>query len=332
MRFRFGMSHDPTQKSLDQLFGKVTRARVLDGGVLKGKALGSGVLLEVSDADELASLRGRMSIIEDRNTFCHCLCLGDQALEFYAGRRRKAIIGLHHGRSLRWDGYWRYDALLSDGRGLLNWLADRGVEGPLAAYEESERRAEEYRQATLNWRRSMPRCLRPFWDSGEMQVPDVTAFVTYQELQKSSPGAPAADSNNSLAPLLKALAREYPDETARLLALFQWFGSGEGKWSGFPSYESVAEMLLLTFPTGRLVAALTAGPLTGEHMSGGPLTGGPLTPAHLEGAARYFSGYWFNTSKQEDAAEVPPELKKKLFSHCLESSDQYKLRRAQKVF
>ncbi|MEK7816973.1 MAG: hypothetical protein AAB281_01825 [Actinomycetota bacterium] len=317
MRFRFGMSHDPTQKSLDQLFGKVTRARVLDGGVFRGKALGSGVLLEVSTADELDSLRDRMSIIEDRNTFCHCLCLGDQALEFYAGRRRKAIIGLHHGRSLRWDGYWRYDALLSDGRGLLAWLADRGVEGPLAAYEESERRAEEYRQAARSWRQSMPECLRPFWDSGEMQVPDVTAFVPYLEKQESPPDSSAADSNNSLAPLLKALAREYPDETARLLALFAWFGSGEGKWSGFPSYESVAEMLLLTFPTGRLVAALT---------------GEPLTPAHLEGAARYFSGYWFNTSKQEDAAEVPPGLKKQLLSHCLASNDQYKLRRAQKVF
>lgn len=318
MRLRPGISRDPSQQSLDRLFGKVTHARVLDGGVMKGKAIGAGVLLEVADAGELASLHDHMTIVEDKDTFGHCLCLGDQALELYAGRRLKATIGLHHGRSLRWDGCWRHDALLHDGRGLLAWLAERGVRAPLAAYEESLRRAEKYRQVALNWRQGMPERLRPFWDSGEMQVPDVTAFMPYLEKQGGSLEPPDDDGrNNSLAPLLEALTGEYPDEEERILALFQWFGAGEGKWSGFPSYESMAEILLLTFTTERLIMALT---------------GKPLTPAHLEGAARYFSGYWFNSFRKDDAGQIPLELKQQLLTHCLASKDQYKALRARKFF
>ena len=40
-----------------------------------------------------------------------------------------------------------------------------------------------------------------------------------------------------ITPLRAALEREVPNETSRILALLQWFGSGAGPWSGFPYYE-----------------------------------------------------------------------------------------------
>ncbi len=117
---------NPVQHMLDELFAKTTRVRVLNGGASRGKTLGKEVLLDVSDAGSIADLHGCLTVIEDENTFGHCACLGDQALEVYAGRRRLATIGLHHGRSIRWDA-WQWDALLKDSRGLLAWMADRGV-------------------------------------------------------------------------------------------------------------------------------------------------------------------------------------------------------------
>ena len=78
----------------------------------------------------------------------------------------------------------------------------------------------------------------------------------------------------NLDPLRTGLSRQYPDEQTRILALYAWFGSGEGPWSGFPGYEIVAEELLLEFQTEALIKAAEA---TGSAQQ-------------LEGAARLFGG------------------------------------------
>ena len=132
----------PTQQSLDTLFEGVTRMRLLNGGAANGKALGTELLLELSDAPAIAALHRHLSIIEDENSFFHCMCMGEQALELYRGLELIATIGLHHGRSIRWDG-WELDAELVDGHGLLVWLAEQGVASPLEKYQESQRRAEQ---------------------------------------------------------------------------------------------------------------------------------------------------------------------------------------------
>lgn len=306
---------DPSQHSLDAMFDQVTRVRVLDGGVSGGKALGKEVLLDVADTESIATLCDCLAIVEDKSTFGHCMCLGDYALEFYAGRRRIATIGLHHGRSIRWDA-WKHDALLQDGRRLLTWLADRGATAPLEAYEEDQRRAEEYRQAAIRWQQAMPACLHPYWDQMRASAGNMATFIPVPQKGEGHQGQAEA-STGGMTPLLQALETEYPDLETRVLELFKWYGSGKGPWSGFPSYESAAETLLLEFPTSQLVTALT------RH---------PLTPMHLEGAARYFAGYHFNTQKQNQARQIPQELKQRLLTHSLMSSDEDKIRRAKKAF
>ncbi len=306
---------NPSQHALDALFKKVTRARVLDGGTARGKALGKEVLLDISDAQAIAILQDCLAIVEDESTFGHCMCLGDQALELYAGRRLVATIGLHHGRSIRWEA-WKHDALLQDGHRLLTWLAERGVTAPLEAYEEDQRRAEAYRQAAAKWQGAMPKCLLPFWDQMQASAGGMVAFIPTPQGGQPREGQIQA-ATGDLAPLLRALEAEYPDVEQRVLALFRWYGSGQGPWSGFPSYESVAEGLLLTFPTGQLVAALS------RHS---------LTPPHLEGAARYFAGYCFNTYRRREAQQLPKGLKQRLLAHSLLSSDEDKLGRAKRAF
>lgn len=282
---------DPTQHNLNAMLDKVTRMRLIDGGTSKGKALGTQVLLDVTDAQSIVGLRHSLAIIEDKDTFSHCMRFGDYAMEFYKGHRFIATIGLHHGRSIRWDA-WKNDALLRNGMQLLTWLADRGITAPLEAYKEDQRRAEVHRQEENRWKHAMPECLAPYWE--EMQ-----------------------SSRARTESLQDALEAAYPNPELRALELFRWFGSGAGKWNGFPSYESIPETLLLDFPTDLLLSALAKQ---------------ALTPQQLEGAARYFAGWEFAQKRRQDLRQIPVELRQRLLEHVLQSSDEDKVRRAQSAF
>jgi hypothetical protein len=243
------------------------------------------------------------------------MCLGDYALLFCSGRRRIATIGLHHGRSIRWDA-WKYDALLQDGPRLLSWLADQGVTAPLEAYQQDQRREEEYRQAAVRWQEAMPACLQPYWDQMRSFAGGMLTFVPSAQQGQGGSGQ-TEDAPGGLAPLLQALEGQFPDPDERVLALLEWYGSGKGPWSGYPAYEGVAEQLLLHFPTEQLVAALT------RH---------PLSERHLEGSARYFAGYQFNTYRPDEAQQIPQELRERLLEHTQGPPDEDKVQRARGAF
>jgi hypothetical protein len=98
-----------------------------------------------------------------------------------------------------------------------------------------------------------------------------------------------------IAPLHAALERDMPDESERILALLEWFGSGAGPWSGFPSYETAAEELLLGFSTTGLVTAVEST---------------QLSPGQAEGAARLFAGWSFGNQRPEDLRDLPDAVKK----------------------
>src|SRR4051794_10972014 len=93
---------DPTQRSIDALLGRVTRVRVVPVGnfMVGGERR---TLLDTSDPESLADFRGCFAIVEDPETFGHCMCLGDPHLELYAGEGLAATIGYHHGFAIRWD-------------------------------------------------------------------------------------------------------------------------------------------------------------------------------------------------------------------------------------
>lgn len=114
-----------------------------------------------------------------------------------------------------------------------------------------------------------------------------------------------------------ALAKEFPATADRIKALFGWFGSGEGPWTGFGSYETIPEALLLDFGSPDLVAAAQT-----EN----------LTEAQSEGAARLFSGWSFSRDRADDLKTLPVDLKKKLLNHVLKTSDKDKLARAKQAF
>lgn len=121
---------DPAQRDLDDLLPKVTRVRAIAGGMFRGKAMGSEVVLDTSDSKELAAFRATLQIVEDPRTFSHCSCLGGPTLELLAGEELIATIGLQHGRAIRWK-QWKHDAQLRAGQALNDWLTRHGIDGEL---------------------------------------------------------------------------------------------------------------------------------------------------------------------------------------------------------
>ena len=121
----------------------------------------------------------------------------------------------------------------------------------------------------------------------------------------------------NLAPLRSALEHDIPDRSERVLALLEWFGSGAGPWSGFPSYESAAEDLLLDFPTTNIVVAVQSK---------------KLSPAQTEGAARLFAGWSFGQQRPDGLKDVPDAFKKDLLDHMRNTQDKDKFWRARSAF
>jgi hypothetical protein len=298
---------DPTQASLDGLLASVTRVRVIAGGVVRGKAMGTEVLLETAGAADVADFRACLKIVEDPRTFGHCMCFGNPALELYAGEDLAATIGFHHGRSIRWEA-WKHDALLQDGNELVNWLAERGVTGPRQEVEYLKRQQEQNIQAARQWATGMPAALEPFWNA-MMQVGFGQVVAISMNASKARRDPARQVHANQLPPMRAALEKAYPDPVSRALVLLGWYGHGQGPWSGFPAYETFADELLLEFPAGVIVAALDA-----EE----------VTPAHLEGAARHFARWGFLAPDEQDTGQVPEAVKQRLLEHVRASGDEKK--------
>jgi tetratricopeptide (TPR) repeat protein len=117
---------NPAQRDLDRVLPRVTRVCVRGGGTLRGKALPTEELLDVTAPESLRALRGCLRVLEDPRTFKHCSCLGGPTLELFGGTDLLAVIGLHHGQAIRWSR-WKHDAVLWDGPALTAWLTAQGL-------------------------------------------------------------------------------------------------------------------------------------------------------------------------------------------------------------
>ncbi|MFZ5470314.1 MAG: hypothetical protein ACOZIN_12835 [Myxococcota bacterium] len=203
---------------------------MLDAGTRNGKpddfsSRGSAtqkVLFETTRVEELTSFAQCFRIMSPRESF-HCRCRGWPVIQLSKGLFQRVNIGLHHGLSIRVHG-WASDAPLEDGRRVCQWLAERGVAGPLADLEADERRRDEARRAFERWKEAAPVCLAPLGKK-LFELPDA---------------------------LLQAA---YPQEE-RVASLVRWYGSGLGPWSGFPAYESWPQELLRAMPTSEVVTSL----------------------------------------------------------------------------
>ena len=157
---------------------------------------------------------------------------------------------------------------------------------------EKQTRADGHR-----WLKAMPKSIRPLW----VKVP----WKNHEEWLRESKMRELVQSFQA------ALEKEFPDIRQRILALYAWYGSGSGYWSGFPSYESLAEEMLRQYSNAELLeAALTES----------------LTESQTEGAARLFAFI------RPSDLNLPQNLRAKLLEHSLKTNMRYKRNMAEQAF
>jgi hypothetical protein len=148
------------------------------------------------------------------------------------------------------------------------------------------------------WRAAMPPSLQNF------------------ALEPSDPFSKPMQGYISIEEMHELVKKELPDTRKRCLALFGWYGSGEGSWSNTWSYEEVPEKLLHMEAIPEAIASAQRD---------------DLTETQLEGAARFFVTPLFKLSQTESQA-LPAALKKKLLEHSLKSPYADNRKWAQQTF
>ncbi|MFC1498878.1 hypothetical protein ACFLS1_10480, partial [Verrucomicrobiota bacterium] len=254
---------NPTQESLDAMLAQATRIRVMSAGMSgtelivmsTNESAQAEVLLDTSDKQQVTEFRDLLKIVDDTDTSGHCMCLGWPTLEFYAGDRVIARVGMHHGRSIRW-AKWKWDADLKNNVALLDWLAANGAPQPKTSYDADLARAADQQRKYQRWLDAIPAGLRARWDEIVWHI--------------SPPFEPTDDT---ITDLMNILRHDLPDPQQQVLVLLDWHSHGEGGWNGVPIHEYVPAHMLLRIETPILVSTIEA------H---------ELTQAQIEGASRFF--------------------------------------------
>src|SRR5262245_40089779 len=271
-------------------------ARALKLVVRRSTMADAATLFESTDKKDFDDLQKSLVLDLPGESF-HCMCYGSPAIYLYGPGGDIVELTNHHGRSVRCS-LWTSDVLLKNNEKWLSWFDRRGMPGPRQEFEKERAEDERAKRYWDQWLTAMPKAIVPVWSGslGQLRLEDINMDIT---------------------PLRVALEREVPNETHRILALLQWFGSGAGPWSGFPHYEAAAEKLLLGYPTAKIVEAIQST---------------SVSPAQAEGAARLFGGWVFEHQRPDGLKEVPETLKKALWNHVKDTKDTEKLSRAAQAF
>jgi hypothetical protein len=266
----------------------------------------TGILYTSVNPKDISELRESLTILSPKQWF-RCACLPLISIELSRKGKELGVISIYEEMTIGFSP-WEGDVLIRDGGKLLNWFEARGISEQLGALAEEWAKEKAVRAGAEHWFGALPASLRASWST----LMDDQNWWLF-----SSDVIPAfADS------LKPSLAREFPGVKERIRALFSWFGSGAGPWSGYPAYEDVASHLLLEYQASDLLAAIQ---------------GVPLTESQMEGAARFFSGYCYahQPCPPEDSTLIPlipNELKRSFLAHALKSSDQDKVERSRRAF
>ncbi len=272
---------------LTALIGDANRLVVTESSLQDAKKL-----FESRERKDLDALSKALVVTKPDEWF-HCMCMGTPAIYIYKDEELLAQVSNHHGLSVRCS-LWGSDARITDVESWLKWFDDRKIDGPRKEVEEMRKSGQQGERDWNKWLAAIPKGLEPVWKDSLGDLGDVDT-----------------------GPLMKALRISIPKKEDQILALLQWFGSGAGPWSGFPSYESAAEELLLKYQVDEIVSCVVIKNLSAEQ---------------LEGAARLLGGWDFSQKHPKGLDMVPVEIKKSLWEHVKDTKDEDKLGRAESAF
>lgn len=272
---------------LSQLIEKAVRVIVRESPWVDSK-----ILFESKNRTDLDALE-QCLLIEKPEEFFHCRCDGTPALFIYSSDGDVVLVTNHHGLSIRCS-LWDSNAEIIDIEKWLSWFDERGIDEPRKEVDASRALKARHKRDREKWMSAMPGGLQPVWEGSLGQ------FGTVDTTQ-----------------LRNALNRSIPEKEEQIKALLSWFGSGAGPWSGYPSYESAAEELLLDYEIAEIVDVLQISKLTSEQ---------------TEGAARLFSGWNLSGKHPDGIKSVTDDLRKILLHHVKNTEDKDKLERIKRAF
>ncbi|RBP39662.1 hypothetical protein DES53_10989 [Roseimicrobium gellanilyticum] len=215
--------HKSMNEELAKELQGVDKLRARSGGVRLRGAEEVKTIHETRDVLEIQELAKNFAVSEVIN-YGHCNCLGDLTFECYKGEELVAVIGFHHGRSIRWlGGTWPSDGILtgSSAHHLTGWLAKHGYKDPhQLAEERSLRRAAALRRQQEIYATLLPPAL------------DRSKLTTSTE-------------DDALAEFEK----HFPTVQARAALYLKLFGCGQGPWEmASPLDQLLARVLLPYLP------------------------------------------------------------------------------------
>lgn len=256
-------------------------------------------------SEDISALKQALEI-EPPKERSQCACLPTLEMRFFRKGKEIGEVSLFEESTIELSG-WTQSARLTDAEKLRRWFKERGIgDAPSAAAEQTEREKQDA-LAARRWLDGMPEDLRPLW-------PGVLRDPIWQ--QTPSDGAKVCARN-----LEPTLAKEYPETNRRIRALFAWFGSGAGPWSGYYGWEDVPAQMLLQYPAEQLAYALQ---------------GAALPDAEAEGAARLFVNYAAGEEfrRPDDRTlieKLPDSVREALLAHVAKSGDAEKLELARQA-
>ena len=143
-------AHDDWQYNgeFHKVIEQADRLVVRDGGYnCCGPVDNQAILLTITNPREIGELH-RIIEFETHQPWSACMCCGYPGLDWYRGKKRVALTALHHGRAIRWSEF-PGDAQLTprSSQAIVDWLAERGITGPLEEVEVEKHRAAIAKEA-----------------------------------------------------------------------------------------------------------------------------------------------------------------------------------------
>ncbi|BEP16390.1 hypothetical protein acdb102_47010 [Acidothermaceae bacterium B102] len=259
-----------------------------ENGGVRDKILSDDPVLTIDTQAQVASLVTLLQV--SAVTDGVCMCAGNASLEFLgADGQRLAVVGLHHGQSLRWSG-WSGDAVLSDGARLVAWLAELGYSKPLDEVTRRQLRQAEGPSRQGGWTAAAPDCVRDL----------------LLEMLSANPSSSA----NLVERISGRLAGAFPDPVDQCRVALAWFTAGTGACTGIPMCEDIVGTVVETFAIQTVLAALNAQPTSG---------------AVWAGALRHIAGWKSRTDTE--LTHLPTAVWDNLLELAALGSDEDKLRR-----
>ncbi|MDQ7822500.1 MAG: hypothetical protein RDV48_06860 [Candidatus Eremiobacteraeota bacterium] len=119
-------------------WGSLLKSAIRDATqIIISESFNEGPPVAVNDPFQVSEAIAMIEIDEQRSNF-HCMCMGTCQIQFLREGRCLASVTMHHGQSLRWDG-WEGDGMLTaeSGLALSRWLAGHGHRQALEELELS---------------------------------------------------------------------------------------------------------------------------------------------------------------------------------------------------